>query len=145
MFLRLYQLDEKNIFRKISPSLITFMVSAFWHGFYPNYYIFFFFAFILEQISGLIQDKTKFFEKIESYKGTPKVFIFILVSLISQVAVCSQGLFFALTTFDKGYAYIKNLCFIPWIAFILLFIILRKILTKKEGKNKSTHNEKKKD
>ncbi len=111
------------------------MVSAFWHGFYPNYYIFFFFAFILEQISGMIQDKTKFFDRIEGYKNTPKVFIFIIVSLISQVSVCSQGLFFALTTFDKGYAYIKNLYFVPWIAFILLFIILKKTVNKKEHKN----------
>lgn len=111
------------------------MVSAFWHGFYPNYYIFFFFAFILEQISGIIQEKTKFFDKIEGYKNTPKVVLFIIVSFVSQVAVSSQGLFFALTTFDKGYAYIKNLYFIPWIVFISLFILLRKIYLKKDAKH----------
>eukprot|EP00340_Litonotus_pictus_P007695 CAMPEP_0170519258 /NCGR_PEP_ID=MMETSP0209-20121228/4749_1 /TAXON_ID=665100 ORGANISM="Litonotus pictus, Strain P1" /NCGR_SAMPLE_ID=MMETSP0209 /ASSEMBLY_ACC=CAM_ASM_000301 /LENGTH=301 /DNA_ID=CAMNT_0010805107 /DNA_START=352 /DNA_END=1254 /DNA_ORIENTATION=+ len=49
-----------------SPELITFMVSAFWHGFYPNYYIFFFFCFIVEQISALIASKTKYFDYIDT-------------------------------------------------------------------------------
>ena len=37
------------------------MVSAFWHGFYAIYYLFFFQFYILEQISGMLE-KIKFFD-----------------------------------------------------------------------------------
>jgi hypothetical protein len=46
-------------------SLITFMISAFWHGFYPNYYIFFFQFYLLEQIGDILERKFNFFEKVE--------------------------------------------------------------------------------
>jgi len=31
--------------------MATFIVSAFWHGFYPSYYIMFFFAAILSEVN----------------------------------------------------------------------------------------------
>jgi lysophospholipid acyltransferase len=34
-----------------AQSMITFIVSAFWHGFYPSYYIMFFFAAILSEVN----------------------------------------------------------------------------------------------
>jgi hypothetical protein len=40
------------------------MISAFWHGFYPIYYLFFFQFYILEQLSGLLE-KVNFFEKFD--------------------------------------------------------------------------------
>ena len=36
---------------KYGPTLVTFMTSAFWHGFYPNYYWFFFNAFLITESS----------------------------------------------------------------------------------------------
>ncbi len=32
-------------------NIMTFLVSAFWHGFYPFYYIMFFFAAILSEVA----------------------------------------------------------------------------------------------
>lgn len=40
--------------KKYGPTFVTFMVSAFWHGFYPNYYWFFFNAFLLTESSRII-------------------------------------------------------------------------------------------
>lgn len=40
--------------KKYGPTLVTFMVSAFWHGFYPNYYWFFFNAFLITECSRII-------------------------------------------------------------------------------------------
>ena len=48
-----------------NAALIVFMVSAFWHGFYPIYYLFFFQFYILEQISGMLE-KLNFFEKFNN-------------------------------------------------------------------------------
>jgi hypothetical protein len=44
-----------------NAALIVFMISAFWHGFYPIYYLFFFQFYILEQASGMLE-KLKFFD-----------------------------------------------------------------------------------
>ena len=49
LFLRMINIDHplfKNNFTL--ASLMTFMISAFWHGFYPTYYIFFFLFFIYQ-------------------------------------------------------------------------------------------------
>lgn len=32
-------------------NMVTFLVSAFWHGFYPFYYVMFFFAAILSEVA----------------------------------------------------------------------------------------------
>lgn len=65
VFLRFLGSKNKFVSNKRAASLITFMISAFWHGFYPNYYLFFFQFYLLEQISDVLQDKLKFFDWVE--------------------------------------------------------------------------------
>ena len=45
-------------------SLITFVISAFWHGFYPSTYISFIHFYFVEQASDLLEKKFNFFEKL---------------------------------------------------------------------------------
>lgn len=48
-FLRLINVQHKLFYNnKKLASLLTFMMSAFWHGFYPTYYVFFFLFFLLQ-------------------------------------------------------------------------------------------------
>jgi lysophospholipid acyltransferase 1/2 len=43
------------------PTLVTFMVSAFWHGFYPIYYIFFIQAYLMtEAARAIFRNRAKF-------------------------------------------------------------------------------------
>ena len=52
-------------------SLITFMISAFWHGFYYTYYIFFFLFFIYQNANEKI-DKLGLYTYLRS---DPKLFL----------------------------------------------------------------------
>jgi hypothetical protein len=137
VFLRLKNLDKRNIVRKINPELITFMVSAFWHGFYPNYYIAFFFAFEMEQISGLISTKTKLFEILENSKKTSNAWMYYLGGFVSNLMLNSVGVYFALTIFVKGNAFAYNLKFVPYILMIVVHAILI-ALPKRKDKSKET-------
>jgi hypothetical protein len=51
--------SERN--KKSIASFATFMISAFWHGFYPIYYLFFFQFYIYEQICEIFEHKFKLF------------------------------------------------------------------------------------
>ncbi len=64
--MRFINFENKSFKNNTSlASLLTFMISAFWHGFYPNYYIFFFQCYMLEQISEILEKKFNLFEKVE--------------------------------------------------------------------------------
>jgi lysophospholipid acyltransferase len=48
-------------------NLITFLVSAFWHGFYPFYYVMFIFAGLFAELTKDIYRSRIFFEFIPSF------------------------------------------------------------------------------
>ena len=45
-------------------AMVTFILSAFWHGLYPSYYISFFFFYFVEQTCEGLEKKFNFFEKL---------------------------------------------------------------------------------
>ena len=45
-------------------SLITFIISAFWHGFYPSYYLSFAHFYFVEQTCEILDKKFNFFDKL---------------------------------------------------------------------------------
>lgn len=115
----------------ISPELITFMVSAFWHGFYPNYYIFFFFCFLIEQTSSLLASKTKYFEFIDSKLDdkTPigKV-IYYALGAFNLNFLNFFGLFFILLFVESGVKFVFNVFYgLPAVVLILIYVILLKL------------------
>jgi len=47
--------------------MLTFIVSAFWHGFYPFYYVMFFFAAVLAELSKDVYRSKILFEFIPPF------------------------------------------------------------------------------
>lgn len=119
---------------KISPELITFMVSAFWHGFYPNYYIFFFTCYIVEQICSILQSNTYYFEFLDNlYKQSllhKAMYFFIGMIHLNFLNFC--GLFFQMLTFDKLWMITKNTTGFYLIGLLLAFIVVNVIPRSKE-------------
>ena len=64
-FLRRYVyerfIDPENPKETTTPMLITFMTSAFWHGFYPIYYLVFFYLHILLVVARKIYKHRDYF------------------------------------------------------------------------------------
>ena len=100
------------------------MVSALWHGFYPNYYICFFFAFELEQICVLVIKKTFIFEYLEKIKYTKYFILYIIGGIVSLLGLNVAGIYFSLTTFEIGNAFVFNVKFVPYIVIILVHVLL---------------------
>ena len=47
-------LSKKNNYEFYKFSLVTFFVSAIWHGYYPTYYVSFFIGFLILQVTKYI-------------------------------------------------------------------------------------------
>ena len=46
-------------------SFITFLISAFWHGFYPAYYVCFSLFYLVEQSCEMLEKRYDLFEKLK--------------------------------------------------------------------------------
>lgn len=70
VYIRVLCLDGK-LFKnnKVIASFATFIFSAFWHGFYPSYYVSFFLVFLWEQ-SGEFLNEVGFYKYAEEHKFT---------------------------------------------------------------------------
>jgi lysophospholipid acyltransferase len=124
---------------KSAATLVTFMVSAFWHGFYPVYYFFFFQFFLLERISEILED-LGLFVYLERQNLVIKFF-----AKIAGMAFCNYlGIVFVLLTFENVYLFIRNMYFIPPIALVLVYVVVTKI-KKKYGKKNQKKGEDTKD
>lgn len=111
------------------------MVSAFWHGFYPNYYSFFFFCFLIEQTAGLITSKTTYFDWIDNQynKNIVGKLIYFFLGGFHLNIMNFFGLYFSLLFLDRAIAFSINMLFIPFIL-LILFYALAVALPKKKNK-----------
>jgi lysophospholipid acyltransferase len=102
---------ENPVFKgkESSASLISFILSAIWHGFYPMYYVFFFQFWLLEQSCTMLEKKLRFYEKIEK----ANVVVQQLVLLITMNLMNVLGLQFGLLLYSSNYLFCRNLYFIP--------------------------------
>lgn len=107
-------------------SLAAFMVSAFWHGFYPVYYIFFFLFYIFEQVNDML-DKLHFFHYLESLNP---VLHYTAVMLFTSM--CNYlGITFVNLTVIRWYEFTRQLYFIPLIAIFGMYAICSALLSRK--------------
>lgn len=126
------------------------MISAFWHGFYPNYYIFFFFCFILEQTSSLISSKTYYFEYLDEQKKSGGILgqiIYYIVGGLHMNVMNFCGLFFKVLFIDKAFQFTIYMYGIPLILLFAAFALSKIVPNKKKIKdanvvvsNKETSN-----
>lgn len=138
VFLRL-KMSKNKIIKKISPELITFLLSAFWHGFYPGYYFCFIFGFFVERQS-LLLEKKKIFYYIEGFKKNIYTYpLFVISSWSLLIFLNTCGIVFTHTLFYKAKLFLFNINFSTIIIFIILELVL---LIIPNEKNKEKENEK---
>jgi lysophospholipid acyltransferase len=135
IFLRVLNVERyKN--NKQMASLITFMVSAFWHGFYPIYYLFFFLFYILEQTCTMLEEDFNLFNKINSQN----IIVRGLFIIFTQFFCNYLGIIFSFITFHNALIFSWNIIFIPPVLLVSLYVMLnnyrRKIKVLKRRKDR---------
>jgi len=100
-------------------NLAVFITSAFWHGFYPFYYVIFFFSAILSELAKDIYRSRIFF------KWIPYPISSILASFLSMLMMNYIGIGFMLLTFERGYSFSSSVYHFAYILIVALFVIFR--------------------
>ena len=80
-------------------NMMTFLVSAFWHGFYPFYYVMFFFAGVLSEVSKDVYKSRRLFSFI------PVAFRPFLAHFASMLCMNYFGILQSALTFERGFAF----------------------------------------
>ena len=121
IYIRIINIEHKSFNGKDSTaSLITFILSAFWHGYYPMYYVFFFEFWILEQCCTMLEKKLGFYEKLDkSHFIIQQIVLAITMNLMNVF-----GLQFVLLLYSRNYLLCRNLYFIPHIFIVILYVFL---------------------
>lgn len=95
--------------------MIVFLTSAFWHGFYPMYYIMFFLAAVLSECTKDVYKCWIYFQAI------PKPVRYICAHLLTMGCMNWFGILIAALTFENGFRFMNN---VFWIVPIGLFTVL---------------------
>ena len=80
-------------------NMITFLVSAFWHGFYPFYYVMFFNAGVLSEVSKDVYKSRRLFSFI------PVAARPFLGNFFSMLCMNYLGILQSALTFERGFAF----------------------------------------
>jgi len=123
IFFRVCREDEvrTNPKRAALASNVTFMISAFWHGFYPAYYLVFFQLFLMQQVSKYIYYWKHLFTWI------PSPIQFIIRWLCTAWLIDFLAIAFVTLEIDKFLPVWKELYYYPTILvsfFYILFMIV---------------------
>ncbi len=136
VFLRLINV-ETRFFKnnKSRASMITFLISAVWHGFYPVYYVFFIHLYMIEQASKSFEEKINFFSKIKRMSLVVRlIFNFVLMGVM-----CVLGLSFSLLTISNIVKFYSDFYFIPN-AIVFLVYVYSVYFLKRPRENMNKHN-----
>lgn len=117
------------------------MVSAFWHGFYPGYYVTFGLYFLQIYTGNLIYKFSKVHEKhliIKIYKSSGKIGYYVAWLVWCWIFVNNSVYFPALSGYTAWYILSEMNFAVP--IFLVFLIILFKILTPNK-KDKKKNNE----
>jgi lysophospholipid acyltransferase len=127
---------------KEGNQLYAFTISAFWHGFYPAYYITYALWYVQLYLQTLIFKYTSTHRQsavVSFYKKTGTAGKWALAFLVTLMFSHSATYFLVLSS-RPNFNFMKAICFFPQIAlFALLFVFM--FLTKKAKKDKKTHLE----
>jgi len=98
--------------------MATFMISGFWHGFYPFYYIVFFLTGVgSECVKDIFKSRILFNQFIP---GPLRNFVANQVSFLTWNYF---GIMFAALTFDRGYNFVSaTYAFVPIYLVVFLFL-----------------------
>jgi hypothetical protein len=98
-------------------SLLTFIISALWHGLYIGYYTFSLKYFMLEQIAAFFEEEYDIYSKIEKWNFIYKfIYRIFIMTVVNHYAIG-----FSLMTWEANYNFFyKAFSFIP---LLLLFSV----------------------
>ena len=137
VFLRLLNVNHKKFKNnKIVASLITFMISALWHGFYPVYFIFFFEYYMIEQVSTYLDEEFDLFNKIAEWNWLPK----LLYRIFLMTLVNYFGLAFSILTLQANYNYYKAFYFVPLLSLFFAWVVTLTMPRKKKHRIEKIEN-----
>jgi len=108
--------------KKYGKTFITFMVSAFWHGFYPTYYLFFFNAFLLTESAWVI------FKNKHLFNFLPSPLWSLLANVVSLQSISLHGIAFGLLLFDKVNAYYCSMWYFHPIGCIIIILLGKTVM-----------------
>ena len=95
--------------------MLVFLTSAFWHGFYPFYYIMFFLAAILSECTKDVYKSWVFFQAI------PKRVRYVCAHIISMSCMNYLGILIGALTFENGGRFMAATYYlIPAVLFVFL-------------------------
>jgi hypothetical protein len=129
VFMRLINIKSKLFHNNKSlASLLTFMISAIWHGFYPVYYLFFFQYYLIEQCGSALEDKANFIEWINEQNIVLRfLWWFFVMSMVNYF-----GNVFIMLKMSSMINFFAAFHWIPVIVLVLGFIYCTFILKKKK-------------
>ena len=111
-------------------SLLTFISSAIWHGFYLTYYLTFLLLYFY-------QTSAEVFDKIGVYKWIYRTkFLMPLASILNGIAFETIGIFFFNLYWNKALIGLRNMRYYPIIYIMGLFFISKMIKVPKRKKEK---------
>jgi lysophospholipid acyltransferase len=143
IFIRTFNLKNTIFYNNTGLcTFVTFITSAFWHGFYLNYYIFFVHMFLIEQVCKFLHQKYNVFNTIKaSGKFIPKFFSWLI--FLSFMAY--HGMCFTIHSIEGNLKFYKSFYFIPNIILFSMFIygtfFGSKRKSKKETEKETTKTE----
>jgi len=101
--------------------MATFIVSAFWHGFYPFYYVMFFFAAILSEVAKDVFKAKSLFGFIPS---ALKPFV---ANFLSFVCMNYLGILQCALTFENGWRFITATYGLVPVSLLILLALSRSL------------------
>mmetsp|Transcript_38321 Transcript_38321/g.36676 ORF Transcript_38321/g.36676 Transcript_38321/m.36676 type:complete len:126 (+) Transcript_38321:1040-1417(+) len=99
--------------------MAVFAVSAFWHGFYPFYYVMLLFCALLSELSKELYRARYLFRHI------PYPISSILAHVISMIFMNFWGICFCLLTFEKGNIFSKSTYYFTYIIIVAGYAFMR--------------------
>ncbi|CAH0516904.1 unnamed protein product [Peronospora belbahrii] len=127
---------ERYVYTRTGNSLIaTYFVSAFWHGFYPGYYLFFMSLPLATAVNRLAfkRLRPRFIEADGSFGAKKKVYDF-LSYLLTLFAMHYFVMPFQAMSWENSLTSLKNTYFVGHIAAVVLYVVLSVIPTPKPKK-----------
>ncbi|CEG41053.1 lysophospholipid acyltransferase [Plasmopara halstedii] len=116
---------ERYVYTRTGNSLIaTYFISAFWHGFYPGYYLFFMSLPLATAVNRLAfkRLRPRFIESDGSFGFKKKVYDFVSY-LVTLVAMHYFVMPFQAMSWENSIASLKNVHFAGHIAAVVLYIV----------------------
>jgi len=105
--------------------IITFVTSAFWHGFYPGYYLFFISGAFLEPIAQLIRDNFRWrFMNADGTEKPTKILYDIVGWIVTFYTIDYLTIAFRLLDYSDGITVWRSVYFIVHVIGFILFVSL---------------------